>query len=320
MSLRRSHLLKISPFFIFGAVITFFPGCECPWSFCKKTKPRQVVADTKSVSAKGSGAVLAEVRGKPVIMESAFNDKLRQMLQANAYTKDIDPGTVPAEAKIKFLNDWLNVVVIKEVWGVDNKVKESSDFRDELASRMEALEDALIVEKFVGTLRGELAVSDNDISREFNDNKERYTKVAGGVRVAGAKFSDKEKAQLFVNEVGAKNISNFEKAAKENKDAEYRDFGRISDVAFRGAPNKLAKKALATATFPEVGFVEVGDKEFWVFLSLDKKDSEFYNLDEVKPQIKAMLEEKHFGELLNARLEKFKEVSSVKVNEEYFRK
>ncbi|MFC1854254.1 peptidyl-prolyl cis-trans isomerase [Candidatus Dependentiae bacterium] len=317
--LKRSNAAKAMSGIALCAVLFLIPGCDWSWIFGKKAKPRQVIAEGVT-GAKGTGAVLAEIRGKPVIMESAFNDKLRQMLQANAYTKDIDPATVPSEAKLKLLNDWLNVILIKEVWGSDNKIKDSSEFKRELADRVEALEDALVVEKFVASMRGEITVKDSEIQKEFDNNKERYTKVAGGVRLAGAKFASEEDAKNFATSVSAKTIADFEKAAKAAKKATYRDFGRVTEAAFRGAPDKVAKKALGMKKFPGAGIVEVGDKEFWVVFVMDKKDAEFYKFDEVKPQIKSMLEEKAFGEILNSKLEGFKEGSSLKVNEDFFRK
>lgn len=319
---------------LIATVLVLLPACDMPsWLGGDKSGAHahaghghgdHSACNHGAKEAHGATAVdehaLVHLDGRAVVTEDAFSKKFNQMLQANAYTKDIAPEQIPAEVKIKFLEDWVNVIVIRDVWGAQNNVQESFDFKEALAERVDGLVDMLVVERFVANLRDNLSVSDREVRKDFEKNKARYTKVAGGVRVAGAHFADKIEAAGFADsleDVGA--IGDFETIVKTSKNARYRDFGRIDKDTLKGAPEVLAHKALSRSRFPGVDMVSVSDDEHWVFLSADKVAPEYYELDEVAPQIKSMLEEQMFADVLAKEIEKLKSKADITINEEFFK-
>lgn len=310
----NSALTKIS---LLSLSVLLLPACQLPF-FKKSGEPKPTPATVAhGVPAGDTSKVLVSINGTPRITEEGLNRKLKQMLQADAMTAAIDPATIPVVAKQKFLGDWLNIMLIREVWDGKTQVSQTADFKAALAERMEALEDALIVEKFVDSLKTELAISDDAIRKEFDAHRERYAKVAGGVRLSGAKFSSNDAAKAFETSVaGVKTVADFEKAARANSKAQYRDFGRVSEGAPRSAPQELATEASKMKGLPAVKVVSAADGK-WVIFALDKKDAEYYTFDEVKPQIKSMLEGQQFNELLSNKIDGFKKVATVEIDKDY---
>jgi hypothetical protein len=315
---------SISGFVALSVITLFLPGCELPFlSSKKKSVPVSAKSETVSkpdsmaISADDKSKVLVTVNGTARITQNGLDEKLKQMLGADPMTAQLDLAKIPAIAKQKFLQDWLNIILIRDVWDKESGISESADFKNTLQERVAALEDALIVEKFVESLKGELVVKDSDIKKEYDNNKERYAKVAGGVRVAGAKFEDKESAHAFADGLGElKSISDFQKSSVDNENAKYRDFGRVTKKETRGAPEKLVAAAVSASVYPSTKVVS-DDKDSWVMFVQDKVDAEYYSFDEVGPQIKGMLEGKNFNDLLNSRIEKFKKSADIEIDKEY---
>jgi hypothetical protein len=307
-----------------SVIAMFLPGCDIPFLNSKKA-PVSVSTNSEDVSVKSSvsipdgdkSKVLVKVNGNPRITQNGLDEKLKQMLKADPMTEQLDPAAIPAIAKQKFLQDWLNIILIRDVWDKESGTSKSDDFKNALKDRTTALEDALIVEKFVDSLKTELVVKDSDIKKEYENNKERYAKVAGGVRAVGARFEDKDSAQAFADGLGELNsISDFQKSSSDNENAKYRDFGRVTKKETRGAPEKLVAAAVSASVYPSTKVV-VDDKDTWVMFVQDKVDAEYYSFDEVGPQIKGMLEGKNFNDLLNSRIEKFKKSADIEIDKEY---
>ncbi|MBT4595246.1 peptidyl-prolyl cis-trans isomerase [bacterium] len=274
----------------------------------------------KSESKKFDDAtVVAKVLGKPYVTKEAFDKKLGMMLASSPYTKDIDPGTIPAEAKRKFLEDWLNFAVIKEVWGGENKVENSKEFKETYAERLEAVKDSVVVDMFVKDVRAGITVSDSDIKGEFEKNKGRYVKVMGGTKVAGVSFKDNGKAKDFLSSAkGTKDADKFEDITKD-VDGTFKDFGRVGEEQ-EGAPQDIpasVRKAALSSKSTRVELVKDGDVS-WVLHLSDKKDSVYFELDEIRPQVKAMIEEAKYKEVLELKVTELKKRANIEVNEAFF--
>ncbi|NDD55944.1 hypothetical protein EBZ39_19110, partial [bacterium] len=58
--------------------------------------------------------------------------------------------------------------------------------------------------------------------------------------------------------------------------------------------------------------------DIWVIKAADKKETEFFAHDEVKPHIESMLKGNKFKDVLEARLKDIRSKLSVVTNEQYF--
>jgi len=312
-------------------MLVVLPACELPFNLgcdkcdsasknkvCEKTSRDTGKGVVKGIAADDKSPVLVRIDGVPRITEDGLNEKFAQMLQADPMAAQLDISQIPLVAKKKFLQDWLNVLIIREVWDKNTGISKTPDFKAALAERVDAIEDALVVEKFVESLRDEMSISESQLKKEYENNKERYAKVAGGARVAAARFDSEVDAKSFLDSLtgDVSKIADFQKLAGNESTAQYRDFGRVSLSSPRGAPDALVSVALGQKTTPSSTFVSTGNDN-WVVFVQDFKESEYYAFDEVKPQIQGMLEGSAFQELLNKKIETLKKGASVEIDDKY---
>lgn len=311
-------------------VLATLPGCNLMEKFMGKGKQEVAApqeenktAETKPQTAQReeqTGPVLLSINGKKVLQESEFVKSITQMLQANPYFRGAGIDSLPASIKRKFFDELVKQKVIIENAQKSN-LFESADFKKAYAEMMQLVQDSLTVQFFEKEVFDTIKVSDSDVEEHFKKNKEQFVKVAGGVLVAGTKFDSADAATAFYNKV-KENPSEFENIAKDEKDGKFKSFGRISketkDFSASLIPAPVKDAVFALSSYPSVKQVKSG-KEHWVIVASDKKETEFFDLDEIKPQIRSMLKNNKFKEELDKKLQGIKGHMSITVNEDYFK-
>lgn len=273
-----------------------------------------------ALSQEQSGPVLLTINGKKVLYESEFIKSITQMLQANPYFRGAGVDSLPASIKKKFFDELVKQKIIIENAKTSN-VFESAEFKKAYAEMMQLVQDSLTVQFFEKEVFDTINVSDSDVSDYYKKNKEQFVKVAGGVLVSGVKFDNADSAKAFYAKAKS-NPSEFESLAQEEKGGKYKSFGRISkeskDFSANLVPAPIKDAVLNFSSYPMVKQVTSG-KEHWVVVGSDKKETEFFDLEEIKPQVNGMLKNNKFKEELDKKLQGIKGNMRLIINEEYFK-
>lgn len=261
---------------------------------------------------------------KPFITESEFNVKLDQMLQM--YRGQVTADGLPPEAKRKFLDDLIKMRTISTVWAENRDIASEADFRKMLVERVDAAKESAIVEYFVQELREGITVSDSEASADYKNNKEKYIKVAGGAQVKAISFDEEDAAKAFLKTVKDKK-DEFEALAEEASKEHYKNYGFVSEAATDPQmgmmpnliPEFVKKSIFASKKFPAVAMEGNGQK-FWVYCALDRKKSEYFDLEEIKDQLKEMIKESKFKTVLDDRIQDLVAKAKIKINEDHFKR
>ena len=67
-------------------------------------------------------------------------------------------------------------------------------------------------------------------------------------------------------------------------------------------PEFVKKSIFNSKKFPAIGMEGNGQK-FWVYCAMDRKESEYFGLDEIKDQLKDMIKESKFKTVLDDRIQ-----------------
>jgi hypothetical protein len=270
------------------------------------------------------GDIVVEAGGKPYVSEEAFNKKLQQLLKSSAYTREMDSETFPAEAKSKFLKDWVNFLLIKDVWGKERNIEQDEEFKKRCEESFEAVRDSLIIDTFVQSLKDGITVSDDDVAVEYNSNKENYLKSRGGSRFAVAQFAKISEAQEFKEQLsGLTEVKDFMVLA-EHLNGMPVDLGYIDgkgsslNAAISKYPIEVRRLLVAREVAP-VSLVE-DDGVAYVVFATEKKPATYYELDEIHTKIKALLEENLHKAALEKALSEMTQKANIVVHEEVFAK
>ncbi len=295
------------------ASLMLFSGCDL-------IKKKDVVTPKTEEASKASTKALCTINGEVAITEGEFLNNLNQMIQANPYFRGASLESLPKELLRKFF-DQLAMQALIEKYSVKNNIENDPEYIKAYNETEKLLKRSLMVQVFEKKLYDNIKVSDEDITKHYNENKDRFVKVAGGVLTMGARFDNEALANAFLAKVKG-DVENFEKLAKADKNGKFKDFGRVSKEVSKGfqydaVPGPIKETALGMTKLPGVEKVKVG-KEFWVIKAWDKKDTTLFELNEVRGHIESMLKNNQFKDVMDKELKKLKDDFKVVVNEEYF--
>ncbi|MBM3886485.1 hypothetical protein FJ364_01020 [Candidatus Dependentiae bacterium] len=306
-----TNLLKLGS--LFALTLVLIPGCEAP----KKQET------TKENTSASTSTVLCKLDGKPVINETEFNNNIAQMLQANPYFKGAGAQSLPLAIKRKFFDELIKQELIIADAAKQN-IESDSEFKKAFDEMQKLIKRSLIVQFFEKKIYDGIVIEDAEITKHFEENKDRYVKNPGGVLVGAVRFDSDRDADAFESKTSsAATYADFEKRAKDKK-GQFRSFGRVAKQdSNRGyqldnVPQQIKDAALNAKSLPHVQKVKI-DKDIWVFHASDKQETELFELNEIKPQIINMLKNNKFREKLDQSIADLKKKISIDINEDYFK-
>ncbi|MBY0353168.1 peptidyl-prolyl cis-trans isomerase [Candidatus Babeliales bacterium] len=313
---------------ILALTVVVLPGCSVVDTIKEKltgskeeSKPKAMRSLVKE-AAKDGGKVLCSINGTPVITEKDFNQSIQQMLQANPYFRGAGAESLPASIKKKFFDELVKQKVIITN-AQESGLQKDPKFIEAYEDMKKLVKDSLTVQFFEKEVFEGINASDNDAQKYFNENKEQFVKVAGGVLVSGARFENEADANAFKEQAKGKSEDEFNTLAKANSKAKLKSFGRVNKAEEKGfgassVPGPIKDTAFALMDLPAVEKVKVA-KEFWVIHVSDKEETTYFALDEIKPQILNILKNNQFREKLDEKLKAIKANMNISSDEEFFK-
>ncbi len=294
-----------------------FKGCGSD-----KKKETDVNRTSKETdTAKKSGPILCSINGKPSIYESDFIKSINQMMQQNPYFRGANIESLPSELKRKLLDKLIDQeLVLAKAY--ETKITEGDEFKTAYKEMMQLVEKSLAIQFFEKSIFDKIHVSNEAVEKNYNESKERYVKVAGGILASGAKFESDTEATKFIEKVQIK-PSNFDKIAKETKGAKFKHFGRVNQAAQgfdpESIPEQVKVKLLAVTTFPHIEKVTIGKDNVWVIAAFEKQDTVYFPLDEIRKQLEDHIKNNDFAKTYEDQLKDLRKSMTVDVNKEYFK-
>jgi len=311
----------MNKFFLKGSFAAFTMALLLGCSGCKMFDFLKKGSD-KKVEGKEENKVLCQINGNPVITEHDLISNLTQMLQANPYFRGAGVDALPMAIKRKFFDEMTKQKLIIAEATAQNITKDA-EFIKAYKEMKKLIKESLIVQFYEKKIFDEIKIDEADVKKNFEENKDRYIKVAGGVGVSGVKFDKANLADAFLAKAKSQ-IGKFEELAKSEKTGKFMDMGRVSKEAkpngqgFDGVPAPIKEAVFAMSKLPGVEKVKVGG-DFWVIKASDKQAPIYFEMNEIKTQIEGMLKNNKFRDALDGRLKELKGKYTVTVEESYFK-
>ncbi|MBU4270139.1 hypothetical protein KJ644_02195 [Candidatus Dependentiae bacterium] len=309
-----SFVKKYLGVFVSVLTVILFVGCG------EKSKKDSVASPDSVKEQTANSIVLLNVDGKQAISEDDFNKHLAQMLQANPYFRGASAESLPKELKRKFFDELVKQELII-AWANKNNVDADAEFQKNYEELKKLVRRSLLVQAYEKKLFEGVDVTDADIKNHFDKNKDKFVKDQGGVLVEGVEFTNDADALLFLNKVSVKE-SDFKKMAKLSFEKSYKSFNRVAEKQSAeysvSIPKEIKEKVLALTKYPSIIKVAVNGK-VWVIHAFDKKDTVYFDLNEIKDQLKEMLKMNKFRDILNENVDKLRKEFTLDINEDYFK-
>lgn len=301
------------------ALVVVLGGCKPLMDlFNKKEAVKEKTSTTLIQKDTDNSTVLLNIDGKSAITENDFNKHLTQMLQVNPYFRGASVDSLPGQLKRKFFDELIKQELII-AWAFKNKIDQDEEFKKSYEEMKNLVRRSLLVQRFETKLFEDVKVSEKEVKDYFDNNKDKFVKESGGVTIEGVSFDDDASATEFLNNVKGKEIE-FKTIANTDSKGTFKSFGRIEDKqagAGVSVPKVIKDKASSFTKFPAVGKVQ-SDGKVWVICASDKKETIYFELNEIKDQLEGMLKNNMFREILDKKIETLKSGFTVDVNEGFF--
>lgn len=298
----------------FALMIALLPGCAVMDFFKKKEEK------TEDAQAAGADVTLCKINDKAVITKGDFDKRINQILQANPYFRGAGADMLPPQVKQNVFKRLVEEELL--IHDADaNKIESDAEFKKIYAEMKNLLKRSVKIQLTEKKIFDKIQIAEDDLKAHFEQNKDRYVKVAGGVLVTGIKFDTDAAANSFLVSAKSK-IANFDELAKQNKAGKFREFGRVGKEApamgMETTPAPIKEAALSAQTLPSVQKVKVG-KDVWVIKASDKKEPVYFELSEISEQLSGMLKNNKFKDEYAKVVKELEGKYKISTNDEFFK-
>ncbi len=318
---------KNSAGFLAIALLMLLPSCALlDWvkdklGMDKPTEQVQPIAQERAaaVTMPSDGSqVLVWMDNKPLITQESLETEKRELIESNPQLKAMI-GMMDPKQLDRNLADGLTNRAIVSKYIIDNRIDQKVEYVKEYNRMLQSVKDMLNTKYFTEAFPAK--VTDAEAKDFYEKNKDAIPTLLisrGGVNAMGAAFANEQDAQDFLNKVkAAKN--DIKKAAKDAELGDkVKDFKLVHDQSL-GINNKLREKIVGIRSFPMVEMYRIDDDAFWVVSATGKEEPKYKSFNEVKEDLKQMLEKEKTMEQFEKEVERLKKEYNIKLNEEYFK-
>jgi len=311
MSIRFSSV-KTPVSITMASLLLLLPGCLDWFGGDKKAVPKAVdgaapaakqMADAKAPTASDGSKVLVTLGGKPLVTETSLQEEVERLAGSSPELKEA----------MAFMGDQIknmiaDQLVLRAVIGryiEERGIEKSDDYRKSLECVMAHARDSVNQQFFVKDIKA--SASDRDVRNYYDKERERFLVSQGGRKTKGIQFNDQAVANAFLRKVKSAG-GDIDKAAQaEDGLAEkVRDFGLVHEDKI-GIDPTLRAKVLEIRSVPGSEVIEVDENTYWVVNVSGQEEKKYRTYDEVKEQLKRILDEQAVAEASAKKLESLKE-------------
>jgi len=286
----------------------------CSGDTCAPKKNQPIPSKTDD-----SGAVLVRANGKPLIFMNSFEEKLTGVLASNPYAQGITSAQLPVEMKKGFLNDLIDVSLIRVK--LEHSIVSKDEFKNRLAQVIDAFTDSACAEAFVKELRSKFVIGSSQILAHYKENKDKYVKSSASWRVLTVQCQDAHSAAAILKK--GKKASDIEAMrtflSTNYADSNVKDHG-VVDLSEHGlrlfsVPSRVRDELKAATEIDRCRSVAVGN-ETWILYLADYKAPVFMSFQEASEQIERVLHDEKYKAALSEELGKMRDAAHIEIQDE----
>jgi len=261
------------------------------------------------------------IQDNPVLTDKYLEKKIAetygQMLQ-----QDVSLKNLPKQQLKLFFDHSMQIEGVRRAELAN--ILASEENRKKLANHIDQALTGFVMTNIYEKAKEKAKVSPDDLLAEYENNKSRFIKDLGGIRIIAAKYESKDDAEQQLTLMSDKDISTVVDFAREVKDndgteGQIKDFGYVSKDFPRGAALQIVEAAESFAEYPSLDIVTISENEHWLLMATEAKDATYYSFEECKQRISAMLEQQSIMKAVNDALAKGAQESKAEmIQNSYF--
>ncbi len=319
----QKNMKRSAGYMLMVGMLVLLPGCRfIDWMKEKfggenpaQTTNTMMVAEVAAPAADGS-AVLVTMGGKALITQTMLDAEKQKLIASNPQLQAMIAMMDEKQLNRNLVDGMASREIIRK-YVADNKIDGSDKYKQDFEMVLNQVKDALNTRYFMDAFAVEVA--DSEIKQFYNENKDSIPNLLvsrGGVEAVAASFADQKSANEFMAKVKAAK-SDITRAAKDAGIADkVQDFKLVNEQSL-GIDPELRDKIVAIKAVPSLSAFKAGN-EFWVVAATKKEDAQYRELDQVKDELKQMIEKEKTMKKFEEEVARLKGEYGIEINEEFF--
>jgi len=325
MSIRFSQK-KVFVLLPMAALLLALPGCldwfgggdKKPAPMAKKSPARDMAMPGADQAAPAKGMAKAEapvgedgskvlitLAGKPLVTEQSLQEEIERLAGSSPELKEAMAFMGP---QIKHMI--ADQLILRAVIGryIDERgIDKQDDYRKSLECVMAHARDSVNQQFFVKDIKA--SASEREVRNYYDKERERFLVSQGGRKTKGVQFDSDALAKAFLRKVKSAGNDIVKAAQGEDGLAEkVRDFGLVHEDKIGIDPTLRAKiLEVRSGSIPGAEVIEVDENTYWVVSISGQEEKKYRTYDEVKEQLKRILDEQAVAEASAKKLDSLKE-------------
>lgn len=300
-SVLLNGLLLIPGILLLPGCSWFSKGDECP----------------ACASVEHEGEAVATINGRKAVTLKDLKATLDAVEQQQPGFMSLDPEQLKMFLT-QIVESMVQVKLVKAHLEELGETK-TAEFKKEVAQAFEQIENQIAIKKIQEMILKGIKVDDTVAKETYEKNRETspyyqrppfMTKMKGVETVLVKVGSDKEASALLDR---ARKLNDLKKAATELK-KQAQNLGVVTGSS-RSVDYRVIQVLMGMSKFPEFAMTPgIDGKSFFVVQGLKQHPGEFAKYEDVKDQVKQMVQGELFGKEFEALLKTLKEKNKVEVN------
>jgi len=301
-----------------AALLVTLPGCLDWFGGGKKAAPAVKKSPAKGETSQAKDVVKAEapvaedgskvlitMAGKSLVTEKSLQEEIERLAGSSPELKEAMAFMGP---QIKHMI--ADQLILRAVIGryIDERgIDKQDEYRKSLECVMAHARDSVNQQFFVKDIKA--SASEREVRDYYNKERERFLVSQGGRKTKGVQFDTEALAKAFLRKVKSSGNDIVKAAQGEDGLAEkVRDFGLVHEDKI-GIDPTLRTKILEVrgSAIPGAEVIEVDENTFWVVSISGQEEKKYRTFDEVKEQLKRILDEQAVAEASTKKLDSLKE-------------
>lgn len=298
---------------------------SCSWFGSKDEKdtgipmPMSQEADEMAMAVTNpsdGSAILVTMAGEPLITQKMLEAEKQKLLASNPQLQAVISMMDEKQLNRNLIDGMASRAIIRK-YIADNNIDTSDKYKQDMEMVLQQVKDALNTRYFMEAFT--VSVSDAEVKKFYEENKNVIPNLLlsqGGVEAMGISFESEQAAKDFAAKV--KEMKNdVTRAAKEaGLSDKVKDFKLVNEQSL-GIDPDLRDKIVDISIAPSVDIFNVGN-EYWVIAANKKEAASYRPLDQVKDELKQLIEKEKTMKLFEEEIARLKGNYKIEVDESFF--
>jgi hypothetical protein len=256
--------------------------------------------------------------GKPIVTKKRLESEKHDLMESNPQLKmmlammdesQLDRNLAEGLASQAIVNRYIQ----------ESGTDKSSEYQQEYKRILASVQNMLNTKFFTKDFSAD--ITDSEARDFYEKNKQLMPQLVvshGGVRATCVMFDSEDQAKRFADKVRTAKTSLKDAADADKLSGQFKELNLVHNQSL-GIDTVLREKISNISSFPTIDICVLSDGKVATYEATEKEDAKYRPFEQIKDELKKMLEKQKTSEIFENEVKKLKEKYNVQFDQEFFK-